>query len=88
MNTNDVRSNLMNYFAALGSAAGRTFTLRDFNTQVMMNAYSPQERDCLRSALAMLGESGVIHATSATEYLLTPKGLADVRALRQSRLCA
>lgn len=88
MNTQDVLSNLMNYFAAMGSAAGRTFTLRDFNTQVMMNAYAPQDRECLQSALASLGESGILHATSHTEWLLTPKGLAEVRALRQSRICA
>ena len=88
MNTQDVVSNLMNYFAALGASAGRTFTLRDFNTQVMMNAYTPEERDCLRGALTALADSGVVHATSDTEYLLTPKGLAEVRALRQSRICA
>jgi hypothetical protein len=88
MNTQDVLSNLMNYFAAPGSNAGHTFTMRDFNTHVMMNAYSPEDRDCLHLALASLAESGVVHATSPTEYLLTPKGLAEVRALRQARLCA
>jgi hypothetical protein len=76
---------LMNYFAAIGAAAGRTFSMRDFDTHVMMNAYAPEDRDCLQGALASLSESGIVEAASPTEYLLTAKGLTQVRALRQSR---
>jgi hypothetical protein len=85
MTSHDVVRNLMNYFAALGAAAGRTFTVRDFNTHVMMNVYLPEERECLGVALASLAEDGVVQCTSSTDYLLTPKGLADVQALRQAR---
>jgi len=76
---------LMNYFAAIGAAAGRTFSVRDFHTQVMMNAYAPEDRDCLQGALASLCDSGIVEATSPTDYLLTAKGLTRVRELRQSR---
>ena len=74
---------LMNYFAAIGAAAGRTFSMRDFNTQVMMNAYAPEDRDRLQGALASLCDAGIVEAASPTEYLLTAKGLIHVRTLRR-----
>lgn len=81
----DVVRDLMNYFAAIGAASGRTFSIRDFHSQVMMNAYAPQDRDCLDPALASLCDAGVLERASATEYVLTPTGLARVKALRASR---
>jgi hypothetical protein len=75
---------LMNYFAAIG-ATGRTFSIRDFDTHVMMNVYAPQERECLALALAALAEAGVVSPASPTEYCLTAKGLRDVRAMRAMR---
>lgn len=83
--TDDVVRNLMNYFAAIGSVTGRTFTIRDFDTHVMMNAYTPEERQCLASALAALAEADIVRPESSTDYCLTAKGLGEVRAMRRAR---
>jgi hypothetical protein len=83
--TDEVVRNLMNYFAAIGSVTGRTFSIRDFNTQVMMNAYSPEERECLTHALAALAEADIVRPESPIDYRLTAKGLAEVRAMRRAR---
>lgn len=81
----DVVRNLMNYFVAIGAVAGRTFSIRDFNTQVMMNAYAPADRDCLRDALAALVEAGIVEPSSPVDYWLTAKGIKEVRAMRRAR---
>ena len=85
MTTTDVERRLMDFFAAMGAAPGHTFTIRDFNSQVMMNVYTPEDRACLGLALAALAEAGVVLATSPTDYCLTPEGLRRVRAIRYSR---
>lgn len=77
-----VERDLMNYFAAIG-AAHRTYSISDFHAQVMMNAYAPEERDCL--ALARLADAGIVQPASPTGYQLTEKGLSGVRAMRRSR---
>ena len=79
-----VERDLMDYFAAIG-AAHRTYSIRDFHTQVMMNAYASEERDCLALALARLAEAGIVQPASPTDYKLTEKGLSGVRAMRRSR---
>lgn len=81
----EVVCDLMNYFAAIGANAHRTFSIRDFHTHVMMNAYAPQERECLGLALARLAEEGIVKPASATDYLLTRKGLNGLLAMRRSR---
>lgn len=84
----DVEHDLMHYFAAVGEPASRMFSIRDFNTHVMMNAYSPEDRAGLHLALAALAEAGIVVATSPTDYRLTPEGLRRVRALSQARRAA
>jgi hypothetical protein len=76
---------LMNYFAGVGAAGDRTFSIRDFDTHVMMNAYAPQDRECLGLALAALSEAGIVSPASPTEYCLTAKGLRDLRMMRDAR---
>lgn len=85
MTTDDVVRNLMHYFAAIGSVTGRTFTIRDFDTHVMMNVYAPEDRECLRHALAALAEADIVCPESPTDYRLTAKGLSEVRAMRRAR---
>jgi hypothetical protein len=79
------KHDLMEYFAAVGAAPGRLFSIRDFNSQVMMNTFAPEARDCLDVALRELCAEGVVTKQSATEYLLTAEGLALVHALRSAR---
>ncbi len=79
------KQDLMKYFAALGAAPGHLFSVRDFNSQVMMNTFAPEARDCLDTALRELCAEGVVTKQSATEYLLTPEGLALVHTLRGTR---
>jgi hypothetical protein len=79
-----VTNDLMNYFAALGAAAGHNFSIRDFHSQVMMNTFAAEERAGLDLALAQLVETGVLRQASPTEYVLTPQGLLRVRAIRGS----
>jgi hypothetical protein len=81
----DVVRNLMNYFAAIGAVPDRTYSIRDFHTHVMMNAYTPQDRECLSRALEALTEADIVQAASPTDYRLTAKGLGEVRAMRQVR---
>jgi len=76
---------LMDYFAAIGADAYRTFSIRDFNNHVMMNAYAPADRACLGLALESLARGGIVKPASATDYTLTPKGVTDVRAMRGRR---
>ena len=76
------KQDLMKYFAAIGGAPGRLFSLRDFNAQVMMNAYAPAERDSLEPALAELCAEDVLTRNSATDYFLSTHGLALVHGLR------
>lgn len=79
------KQDLMEYFAAVGAAPGRLFSIRDFNSQVMMNTFAPEARDCLEVALRELCAEGVVTKQSATEYLLTAEGLALVHVLRGTR---
>jgi hypothetical protein len=55
------------------------------NRMITMNAYSPEERDCLALALARLADAGIVQPASPAGYQLTEKGLSGVRALRRSR---
>jgi hypothetical protein len=79
------KQDLMKYFAAVGAAPGHLFSVRDFNSQVMMNTFAPEARDSLEMALRELCTEGVIRKHSATEYLLTAEGLALVHTLRGAR---
>ena len=81
----DVVHNLMSYFAAIGGNVHRTYSIRDFHTHVMMTTYAPKERAFLGLALARLTEEGIVKSASATEYVLTAKGLNGVRAMRRVR---
>jgi hypothetical protein len=60
------------------------FSLRDFNTHVMMNSYESEDRAGLKLALAGLVAERILRQHSETEYLLTPEGLSAVRALRNA----
>jgi hypothetical protein len=80
-----VKLELVDYFATIGAAPGCIFTIRDFNSQVMMNVYSPEERAALGYALAQLVDAGILRLASATSYLLTAEGLAMVKAKRRER---
>ena len=74
-NTKNVERDLLLYFASVGALAGRVFTLRDFNTQVMMNAYTAADRAGLHLALSALIKADILLELSVTEYSLTTKGL-------------
>ena len=76
----------MHYFASVGSTAGRTFGIRDFNAHVMMNAYSAQERDGLQPALEALIAAGTLSRVSATEFCLTAEGRRLVAAKKDGAL--
>ena len=72
-----VQQRLMHYMRSFGSVPGRVFTLRDFNTQVMMNSFAPEDR-VLDAALAGMVEGKVLERRSPTEYvLLDPAYLRD-----------
>jgi hypothetical protein len=71
---------LMNYFACVAHP-GQVFGPRDFNSQVMMYVFDPEERAALGGALQQLVEDGVLDATSRTEYTLTRQGFATAREL-------
>jgi len=75
----NIQLGLMHYFGSVGSTAGRTFAIRDFNAQVMMNAFAAQERDGLQPALEALIAAGILSRISATEYCLTAEGTRLVR---------
>jgi hypothetical protein len=49
----------------------------------MMNAYAPDDRAALATALDELVASGVLEACSATEFTLTQSGLALARRMRE-----
>jgi hypothetical protein len=80
----DTKRLLMEYFAALGAEPRHLFSVRDFNTHVMMNAYDSKDRGALDLALAELVAAGILGQHSSTEYLLTPEGLSRVRSLRSA----
>lgn len=80
--TEKVKQDLMKYFAAVGAGAGHFFTLRDFNSQVMMNTYAPQERAALDVALLELVDAHILIRQSPTEFMLTASGLTLVRGMR------
>ena len=82
-----LKQKLMMYMGSFGPAPGRVFTLRDFNTQVMMDAFSPEDR-VLDEALAALTSEGVVVRHSATEYQLTPEGYRACRANDQAPVTA
>ena len=78
-NSHDIQHGLMHYFASVGSTAGRIFGIRDFNTQVMMDAYTAEERDRLQPALEALIAAGILCRVSPTDYSLTAEGVRLVR---------
>jgi hypothetical protein len=78
--TQTLEQGLMLYLASVGSTAGRTFGIRDFNSQVMMNAYSALERDGLQPALAALVERGILRQVSTTDYCVTAEGVRLMQA--------
>jgi hypothetical protein len=80
-----VKLQLLDYFATIGAAPGYMFTIRDFNSQVMMNVYEPVERAALGYALTQLLDAGILRQGSATSYLLTAEGRAMVKAKRRER---
>jgi len=75
----NIELRLVHYLASVGSTEGRIFGIRDFNAQVMMNAFSEQERDGLLPALDTLVATGVLARVSATEFCLTAEGRRVVR---------
>jgi hypothetical protein len=77
-----ITEQLMDYFACVAHP-GQVFGPRDFNSQVMMNAFDPEERARLGAALEELVRQGVLEASSPIEYTLTREGLATARRLRQ-----
>ena len=80
-----LKQKLMLYMGSFGPAPSRVFTLRDFNTQVMMDAFSPEDR-VLDEALAELANDGVVVRHSATEYMLTEEGYRACRGTEQARM--
>ncbi len=80
--TNDIQQELVGYIAAVAPTR-RDFTISDFNSQVMMNAYSAEDRDLLQPALAALLEAGILVATSPTAYSLTPLGVRQVGIMKR-----
>jgi hypothetical protein len=71
--TEKVKQYVMQYLASVGNA-GTVFTLRDFNSQVMMNVYAAEERAVLEVALAELVDAGILERRAPTEYVLTQDG--------------
>ena len=75
MNTpSDIKQAVLSYLGGVGPTAGRIFGIRDFNAQVMMNAYAASDRDGLRPALDALVEAGILGRLSPTEYCVTARG--------------
>lgn len=82
MTGNDkVKRALMGYLAAVGSA-DHVFTTRDFNTQVLIQVYKPEERAGLDVALGDLIAAGLLAQESATQWRLTPAGVDQMRAMK------
>ena len=81
----EVERNLMNYFAAVDGQGKHSFSVRDFHSQVMMNAYTEMDRSFLQVALSSLIDGGVIALTTRNEYHLTKEGQRRVQAMRESR---
>lgn len=63
---------------------GRVFGPRDFNTQVMMNIYAPEERAALAPVLRQLVDEAILRHVSPTEYEVTPAGLQRLKSLRRA----
>jgi hypothetical protein len=84
--THAVKQDLLQYFGAIGASPGHRFTLRDFNQQVMMNVFTPEEREGLDLALREFIEAQILEQVSETEYVLAPQGLSLVIELRRARL--
>ena len=64
-----LQQQILNYVRSFGKSPGRLFTLREFNSQVMMHRFSAEDR-VLDEALAGLVETGVLVKHSPTEYML------------------
>jgi hypothetical protein len=82
--TIDIRQRLLHYLAAVGPTVGRIFGIRDFNAQVMMNAFSAQDRDGLQPALDGLVAEGILSRVSTTDYCLTASGTRLVQGKKHS----
>jgi hypothetical protein len=82
--TEKLRQQLMHYFACVGRT-GRVYGPRDFNSQVMMNAFDPHDRAALDDALWEMVEAGVLQRSSPLEFTLTSAGLDQIRRLRRHR---
>ena len=85
--TEKITDQLMNYFACVAHA-GQVFGPRDFNSQVLVYAFDPQERAALGTALQELVEAGVLRLTKPIEYTLTSDGFATARRLREGNRTA
>ena len=81
----EVERKLMEYLEAVGGARDRTFSVRDFDSQVMMNAFTPEDRAVFAQALAALSAADILARAGGAGWQLTPKGLDAVRAAQESR---
>ena len=79
----NVRHRLMKYMGSFAATPQRVFTVRDFNSQVMMHSFSPEDR-VLDEALADLVSSGVLEKQSPTEYTVTARGQQEIANLRSA----
>ena len=64
-----LKQQVLSYMASFGRAPGRLFTLREFNSQIMLHTYSAEER-VLEAVLADLVKEGVLVQHSKTEFML------------------
>jgi hypothetical protein len=80
----DIEQRLLHYLGAVGPTVGRIFGIRDFNAQVMMNAYSASDREGLQPALDALVEAGILSRVSITEFCVTARGTRLIRDRKQS----
>lgn len=81
----EVERKLMDYFVAVGGDRARLFSVRDFDTQVMMNAFAPDDRAMLQQAISSLVAANILAPFTRTDWQLTPKGLEAIRAAKESR---
>jgi hypothetical protein len=84
----DVERHLLNLFASVHVDSRTRFGIRDFNNLIMLNAFTPEERGCLRHALATLVRIGILQTPDGIDYGLTDTGLREVRARKLAHATA
>lgn len=81
----EIERRLMDYFVAVGGDPAKVFGPRDFDSQVMMDAFTPEDRAGLALALGSLAHAGIVAPASPGEWQLTKSGLDRVKATRETR---